>query len=135
MHVGHPYIPLFKIQRIFDLLVHIGRGMHEHHGTLIPLIQLKQETAFLSQSVSSLHAVSLLKKGCMEAPFRVLTHMLQINTPRVLVMGCCTTPRVLCSTFKRCKYPIVSALSRKNSFLNSTHKKYKSDMTEGLTLM
>ena len=21
MHVGHPYIPLFKIQRIFDLLV------------------------------------------------------------------------------------------------------------------
>ena len=24
MHVGHPYIPLFKIQRIFDLLVYKG---------------------------------------------------------------------------------------------------------------
>ena len=23
MHVGHPYIPLFKIRRIFDLLVHM----------------------------------------------------------------------------------------------------------------
>ena len=23
MHVGHPYIPLFKIRRIFDLLVYI----------------------------------------------------------------------------------------------------------------
>ena len=25
MHVGHPYIPLFKIQRIFDLLVVIEK--------------------------------------------------------------------------------------------------------------
>ena len=24
MHVGHPYIPLFKIARIFDLLVHMS---------------------------------------------------------------------------------------------------------------
>ena len=24
MHVGHPYIPLFKIRRIFDLLVYKG---------------------------------------------------------------------------------------------------------------
>ena len=36
MHVGHPYIPLFKIRRIFDLLVHSGFEMCL--GTLGPVI-------------------------------------------------------------------------------------------------
>ena len=30
MHVGHPYIPLFKIQRNFDLLVYIYTCMYMH---------------------------------------------------------------------------------------------------------
>ena len=43
LHVGHPYIPLFKIRRIFALLVHILFSEHTTIITVNNVVLAKQQ--------------------------------------------------------------------------------------------